>query len=208
MNAEMLAERFGYNTPIFLNEVEFEGVTKNNVRQIFARLKEKGLIENYGWGIYYVPRQGTLLKKSQLDTNQVLRSKYIMDGDDVKGYYAGLTLANQLGLTTQMPAIKEIVTNEESSRRREVQVGKIKVITSKPRNHIANYNWEVLQFLDLVNRINKIGIELNDETDQILRRYIVDKKLERNILNKYISLYPAKVSKFLVERRLIDEFTS
>jgi hypothetical protein len=208
MYAEMLVKKYGYNTPILLKEVELEGVTQNNKRQIFARLQEKGLIEKFGWGVYYVPKQSTLLKKSQLGANQVLHTKFIANGDNIKGYYAGLTFANQIGLTTQMPVIKEIVTNEESSKRRIVQVGKVKVITSKPRNHIADYNWEVLQFLDLINRINKIGIELNDENDQKLRRFIADKKLERNILNKYIGLYPAKVSKFLIERRLIDEFAS
>jgi len=208
MYAEMLVKKYGYNTPIFLKEVELEGVTQNNKRQIFARLQEKGLIEKYGWGVYYVPKQSTLLKKNQLDSNQVLHTKFIANGDSIKGYYAGLTFANQIGLTTQMPAIKEIVTNEESSKRRMVQIGKVKVITSKPRNHIADDNWEVLQFLDLINRINKIGIELNDENDQKLRRFIADKKLERNILDKYIGQYPAKVSKFLIERRLIDEFAS
>jgi hypothetical protein len=206
MNVEMLAEKYGYNTPILLSQVEFEGITNNNLRQIFTRLKDKGLIEQYARGIYFIPKNNKLLSKNYLDTDMVIDNKYIQSIDGVNGYYTGLTFANQLGLTTQMPHCKEIVTNEESSNRREVKIGKTTVYLYKPRNHVTDYNWEVLQLLDFLARINNIGVDLDKENLSKIKKYISEENLERDILNKYINSYPGRVGKLLISEGLIDEF--
>jgi len=206
MNVEMLAAKYGYNTPIFLSQVEFEGISKNNMRQIFARLKEKGEIEHYGRGIYFIPRASMLLSKKQLDTSQVIASKYIQSIDEVYGFYTGLAFANQLGLTTQMPSRKEIVTNEESSNGREVRIGKARVYLCKPRVHIADYNWQELQLLDFLARMESCGIEDNEATMAKLKTHIASNGLNRSIVAKYIESYPGRVAKLLISRGLIDAF--
>lgn len=43
------------------------------------------------------------------------------------GYVTGISFANQLGLTTQMPAVIEVVTNRESTNGRMIMVGNLKV---------------------------------------------------------------------------------
>lgn len=207
MKIDALASKYGYDTPIFLNQVEIEGISKGNMRQIFRRLKEKGQLQQYGRGTYFIPREGKLLEKNYLDPNLVIASKYLYSVDEVYGYYTGLAFANQLGLTTQMPHRKEIVTNAESSSGRQVQIGRTKVYLYKPRNHITSYNWQVLQILDLLARIDDLGVEVNDEIIEKIREYIASNQLSRSMLGKYIGSYPGRVAILLISKGLVDAFT-
>ena len=83
-----------------------------------------GFLEKYDNGIYYIPRFGGLLGKSYLDRTEVIMRKYVENKSDKYGYVTGLSFANQLGLTTQMPAMIEIVTNRESTNGRIITLGK------------------------------------------------------------------------------------
>lgn len=48
------------------------------------------------------------------------------------GFITGISLANQLGITSQVPAVLDIVTNKEATNGRNVQVGTQKVRIRKP----------------------------------------------------------------------------
>ena len=50
-----------------------------------------------------------------LSADIVARYKYVDNGKSVNGYYSGNTFANQLGITTQVPRIIEIVSNNASA---------------------------------------------------------------------------------------------
>ena len=41
---------------------------------------------------------------------KIIIRKYIQSTTEIYGYFAGATFANQIGLTTQMPAMLEIIT--------------------------------------------------------------------------------------------------
>lgn len=42
-----LLENYGYNEPIFLNDLKIEGISENAVRQSVKRLVAKGFLERY-----------------------------------------------------------------------------------------------------------------------------------------------------------------
>ena len=42
-----LLENYGYNEPIFLNDLKIEGLSENAVRQSVKRLVAKGFLERY-----------------------------------------------------------------------------------------------------------------------------------------------------------------
>ena len=72
MMKSYLMENYGYNEPIFLNELSVEGLSENAVRQSVKRLVANGFLERYDNGIYYIPKQGGLLGKSYLDPYLVI----------------------------------------------------------------------------------------------------------------------------------------
>ena len=78
MMKSYLMENYGYNEPIFLNELSIEGLSENAVRQSVKRLVTNGFLDRYDNGIYYIPKQGGLLGKSYLDPSLVIMRKYVI----------------------------------------------------------------------------------------------------------------------------------
>lgn len=118
-------------------------------------LCEERKIIRYEKGVYYIPTK-TVFGDSILNPRKVIEKKYIKDGDKIIGYYSGITFQNQLKLTTQMPNVIEVYTNNETAKIRDVFVGKQKVILRKARTTINNDNVAVLSFLELMNDITPV----------------------------------------------------
>lgn len=74
--------------------------------------------------------------------------RYVQNKSEIYGYLTGISFANQLGLTTQMPAVIEIVTNREASNGRMITVGSQRVRIKKPAITVSDSNAELLQLLD------------------------------------------------------------
>lgn len=74
-----LMENFGYNEPIFLNDLSVEGLSENVIRQSLKSLCSDGFLEKYDNGIYYIPKQDRLLGKSYLDPFLVILRKYVQN---------------------------------------------------------------------------------------------------------------------------------
>lgn len=111
-----LMENFGYNEPIFLNHLSIEGLSQNAIAQSVESLCSDSFLEKYDNGIYYIPKQDGVLGKSYLDPFLVILRKYVQNKSETFGYMTGISFANQLGLTTQMPAVLEIVSNHEATK--------------------------------------------------------------------------------------------
>ena len=103
MLKEYLEKNYGYN------EIQLDGLNDNALRQYFKRMLKSGDLARFDTGIYYLPKASRLLKKSYLDPMKVIIRKYIQSTTEIYGYFAGATFANQIGLTTQMPAMLEII---------------------------------------------------------------------------------------------------
>ena len=56
MLKEYLMDNYGYNEPIFLNDLSIDGLSDNAVRQSMKRLVASGFLERYDNGIYYIPK--------------------------------------------------------------------------------------------------------------------------------------------------------
>lgn len=109
MLKSFLLENYGYNEPIFLNDLKIEELSENAVRQSVKRLVANGFLERFDKGIYYIPKQDGVLGKSYREPVLVIMRKHVRNESETYGYVTGMTFANQLGLTTQMPAIIEYI---------------------------------------------------------------------------------------------------
>ena len=103
-----------------------------SVRQQLKKLTEDGRIKRFDTGIYYIPRKTMFKSGSVLSVDEVIRKKYLTDGDARCGYVSGIMFANRLGLTTQVPMVYEVCTNKATTDYRDVQLGNFRVIVRRP----------------------------------------------------------------------------
>jgi len=201
-----LLENYGYNKPIFLNDLKIEELSENAVRQSVKRLVAKGFLERFDKGIYYIPKQDGLLGKSYLDPVLVIMRKYVRNESDTYGYLTGMAFANQLGLTTQVPAIIEIVTNREATNGRMVTVGNQKVRIKKAAVTVSDNNADILQLLDCVGQAEKYTELSMEETIEIMSAYVKRKGFTRKQLAGVSSVITGATAKKLIEWGLVYEF--
>ena len=155
MFADKLESRFGLNTPIFADEiVEYFGeYTRAYVFRLIKKAEQDGELVSYSRGVYYIPRK-TFFGKSTICAEMVAEKKYLRDGNEVYGVYAGINLLNQFGITTQVPNTLEIVTNNETTRKRSVEIAGKKFIIRKARCEINALNYLEYTILQLFNDMN------------------------------------------------------
>lgn len=203
-----LMENYGYNEPIFLNDLVIEGLSENAVRQSVKRLAASGFLERYDNGIYYIPKRDGLLGKSYLDPSVVIMRKYVQNKSEIYGYVTGITFANQLGLTTQIPAVIEVVTNREATNGRMITVGTQRVRVKKPVITVSDSNAELLQFLDSIGQAEKYAELTKEETKETLLSYMRKKCFTREQLSEVSAVLTGATAKKMIEWGMVYEFTS
>ena len=200
--SEYLKDEFGYNEPIYLDEIKFQNYSRPWIFKELKRLVECGEIKRFDSGIYYIPKKMPW-GDSSLDANKVVERRFLSDGDDVYGYVAGVSLLNKTGLSTQVPNLLELVTNKESTRVRDIYIGNQRVRARRSRATVTKDNAKVLQFLDLMNSISP---SFMDETERhMLSKYIKASGVTRNDVSQYAGLFPAKAMKNMMESGAVYE---
>lgn len=201
---ESLLQQYGVNEPILSSELSFEDYSRPWIYKQLNQLCEDGKLVRYEKGVYYIPTQ-TPFGKSLLNPRKVIERKYISQGGETVGYYSGITFQNQLRLTTQMPNVIEVYTNNETTRSRDVYIGKQKVRLRRARTRITAANADVLSFLELMNDLT--SDLLNDEKKAIITRFISDRKITRKDISTYAPVFPDKAMRTLIESEIIYSVT-
>lgn len=204
---EYLEMNYETNEPIFMADVKLElQISDVNLRRMFKELCDNGKINRFQNGVYYIPKKTRLKGGVPLSVDAVVKAKYISRRGEVNGYYSGYTFANQLGITTQVPYVIEIVSNNASSRVREVNVKGRRVVLRKPRAIITERNYRVLQLLDLLSNITQYTDEDMDEAAVRVKNYINSQRIRREDIDQYIEEYPERIYKNMYEMRFFDVF--
>ena len=201
---EYLKENYGENVPIYISRLKVEGMSENTLRQQVKRLTDAGLLKRYDTGIYFIPKKSVFKSGSTLSVEQVLNDKYLREGEKRCGYQSGILFANQLGLTTQVPMIYEIVTNKASREYREITVAKTRVILRRPRTEINEDNFRALQFLDLMKDVDMVSELEGKRLKERLLAYMRACSLYFDDLEPFLPLYPDKLYRNLYEGGLLD----
>ena len=205
MLLDYLQNEYPMNVPIFMGDIEARlGMQAASVRQSFKRLVDRGVLARFAAGIYYFPQPSKIFKSVPLDIEKVIFNKYIEYKGKTIGYYTGITLANIVGLTTQIAAEKCIATNEETSRGRVVNVKNRRFRLKKPRMVVNAENRDALMILDLVSEALKYSEYSADETAARLRNYARGRNVSKEVIVNCLSAYPGKTSKLLLEMRIYD----
>lgn len=199
---EYLVDTFGYNEPIFFDEIKFEDYSRAWIFAALKKLLNEGEIKRFDTGVYYIPIKMPF-GDTVLSSRKVVERRFISDGDDVYGYLAGLSLMNRAGLTTQMPNILEIVTNNESTRVRDVRVGRQCVKVRRSRTQVSRENVATLRLLDLMNYVNLSS--LGEDEKFMLRKFVRDSGATRQDVTRYSAVFPSSVAKKMMESGMLYE---
>ena len=200
---EYLLDNYKENEPIFLADLQVDGMTRTNVRQQIKKLTDTGKVKRFDNGIYFLPQKTIFKSGSQLAPEKVLECKYLRDKDERCGYVSGLMFFNQMGLTTQVPMMYEVVSNKATNDYRETSLAKSRVIVRKPKVPVTEKNYKALQFLDMLKDVDVYSEVRGKPLQDRLYRYMDDANLSISEMEPYFAYYPDKLYKNLVETRVI-----
>lgn len=200
---EYLLDNYKENEPIFLADLQVDGMTRTNVRQQIKKLTDTGKVKRFDNGIYFLPKKTIFKSGSQLAPEKVLECKYLRDKDERCGYVSGLMFFNQMGLTTQVPMMYEVVSNKATNDYRETSLAKSRVIVRKPKVPVTEKNYKDLQFLDILKDVDVYSEVTGKPLQERLYRHMDDAHLSISEMEPYFAYYPDKLYKNLVETRVI-----
>jgi len=201
---EYLKEKFGINEPIYLEEIQYENYSRPWIFKELKKLVDSGELKRFDTGIYYFPKK-MFYGDSYLNSRKIAERRFLTDGNDVYGYIAGFSLLNQTGISSQVPRFLELVTNNESTRVRDIGVGNQLVRARRSRTTVTKENYLTLQFLELMKSISPKSM---DETERfMLSKYIKATGVTRDAVSRYVGLFPAKAMKNMMESGAVYELT-
>ena len=202
---DYLIKNYKANEPIFVSDIVLP-VSDANLRQMFKALCDSGKIKRFDTGIYYVPKASILKNGVPLAADEVAVAKYIVRKGKVEGFYSGYTFANQLGISTQVPYVKEIVSNNASTRVKEVNVRNKRIILRRARTEITNENYVVLQFLELLKDLEQYYDISFEAVCERLKKYVRNENIKKVDVDKYIGSFPDKIYKNIYRTGLYNVF--
>ena len=203
---DYLKEVYGYGVPIFLKDVRIGKKSKTSIRKDLSRGVLEGKISREGQGIYFLKEDTDI--PLELSFEDVVEKKFVKDdfgfpglNMNIYGYYSGITFLHSIGLTQQVPAVLEIVTNHTSCKRLYIWKG-YRAILRTPKIKIDRFNYRALQFFDAISILTTEEIKKNHN---LLFEYIYN-NLQKSDFENYIHFYPTRVVKAIVEGGFINAF--
>lgn len=199
-----IKEHYKEVEPIFFSDLEREekGITKSALNQQLKKLCEKGLLQKYDTGVYYIPKKTLLSSMVGPNADMVARYRFISKGDNIDGFYGGNSFANQIGITTQVPRVVEIVSNNTNSSDREVRIGNRRFYVRKPVVQITKENVYVLQMLELLKNLDAYLDYSYEDAREKFAEYIFVHGIKRSDVDLYIRKYPMTTFKYYYELEL------
>ena len=174
--------------------------------QIFRFIKHaldnNGLIR-FSNGVYYIPEQMEF-GLSTISADDVITKKYIIKDKRYCGVFSGITLLNAFSITTQMAGVIEVVSINESSRKRCVVINGRRFIVRKSRYNINNDNYATYTILQLFSDMHDSD-RVNDISKAIILNYCSKNKVTKEKLLSSSTKFPAKALNRLVLSGVLDE---
>ena len=171
-----------------INEIldEFSEYSRWYVFKLIKKTEEKEELVNFSTGVYFI---------STITTEDVVEKKHISSKDKTFGIYSGLQLQNMFNLITQMPNTIEVVTNNESMRKKEIEINGRRVILRKSKVNINKDNVNEYMLLQLMT---EIGSNINEISRERIKNFINRRNIDYKIIIKLASYFPSKAIKNLI----------
>ncbi|MCD8195488.1 MAG: hypothetical protein LUD22_04255 [Coprobacillus sp.] len=186
MISERLEKVYGREVPIFSEEILNEYPNYSRV-YVFRKLKEEvesGSIKQYVRGVYYIANRKN--PYSTINAYKIMEKKYVGTKKNPIGVYSGAFLKNQFYVSRNVAAVREIVSNNESSKRREIEINKTKFVVSKSRVTITKENVNQYTLLELFSKTKEE--EFNERSLEYVKDFMKKEKVSKKsllIMSKY-----------------------
>ena len=203
MLLEYIKNNYQDSEPILLEEIKYKN--KEALRQEMKRLTDKGILVRAYNGVYYKAYKTIFNTDGKMSIDKYIDKKYLSRSSSKIGYITGLSLANKYGFTTQIPAQIEITSNNATTKQRKIEVDGHILIIYSPVIEINEENISSLQFLDLMQNIDKYSELENEELNNKLKEYIKKTNVNFDIVKRIINLYPDRVYKNIYNGGLMNE---
>lgn len=178
-----------------------ENITEQDLKLQIKELCEKGLLQQYDAEVYFIPKKTTLNYAIGPNADMVARYRFISKGDNVDAFYAGNTFANQIGISTQVPYVIEIISNNVATDG-EVLIGNRRFCVKKPVVPIKRENVYVLQMLELLKNLDAYLDCTYEEAREKFAEYISVCEITKSEVEMYIKEYPESTRKYYHELAL------
>lgn len=176
-------------------------INEPDLNQQLKELCERGLLQEYDAEVYFIPKKTMLNSTIGPNADMVARYRFISKGDNVDGFYAGNTFANQIGISTQVPQVIEIVSNNVSDDG-EVLIGNRRFVVRKLVVTITNENIYVLQMLELLVKLDAYLDYTYEEAQGKFAEYISIQGITKSDVELYMKEYPESTRKYYYELEL------
>lgn len=204
MFSERIRNNFDFNEPIFTEELLrlFSDYSRPQVFRMINAAKTRSDIIQYAKGVYYIP-QKTRVGNSTITADDVIRKRYLYNGNDVYGLYSGIKLLNAFSVTTQMAGVVEVVTNNESAKYREIQINNRRFILRKSRCPINKENAAAYTIMELFSEM-KNDDTLDESAIQKLKSFIAKEGVLPSQLFSMAQEFPARAAKMMIRSGIIN----
>ena len=203
---EYIKDQYHEGEPIFFSDIPSFDKPKPEISRELRILVEQGKLIKYDTGIYYIPKKSVLKNPVGPSADMVARYKYIARRGRVDGYYAGNSLANKFGISTQVPRKPEIVSNNVAAKFKEISIGKTVYILRRPVVEITEDNYRILQLLEMIKIVNDYMDGTFEEAGEKIKEYIISNNIIKSDIDKYIRLFPLVVYKNYYEMGVENVF--
>ena len=187
-----------YTEPIFLADLLIKNITESELNQQLKEFFEKGSLQKYDEEVYFIPKKSKLNLAVGPNADMVARYRFISKGDNVDGFYAGNTFANQIGISVQVPYVIEIVSNNVSDDG-EVLIGNRRFVVRKPVVPITKENVHVLQMLELLAKLDTYLDCSYEEAKEKFAEYISVCGITKSDVELFIKEYPPSALEYYYE---------
>ena len=204
---EYIIKHYADGEPIFLEDIQINGMNRPNFRQQIKTLTDNGKIVRCEKGIYCLPQKTRFNTVIGPSPEMIARYKYISRHGKTDGYFSGNTFANLIGLSDQVPMKKEIVSNNMAAIVREITIGRQTFIVRRTNVPISEDNAKTLQLLELLKNLDSYLDDNYDEAREKIRSYCLLNGITKADIDKYIREYPDSTFRNYYEMRLYDVLT-
>lgn len=208
MFIERLSEKFNVNEPVFTEEILdlFRDYSRAQVFRLIDKAKENKEIVRFAKGVYYIPNKTFWGDLSAITADSVIEKRYLRSAGRTFGVFGGIKLLNNFSVTTQMAAVIEVVSNNETTRRREIDINGRRFILRKSRCEINENNYAAYTILQLFN--DMAGQDRLDESSRRrLLEYVEKHEITRKQLLELSLRFPARATKKLIGSGILDEIS-
>lgn len=207
MLIQKLKEKYNSNDPIFIEEIYtiMEGYSKSQVFILIKNAIKEKKLGRFDRGIYHLLEM-TIVGYSVLSIDDVVYKKYVNNNNERFGIFGIRFMEVNFCLSTQIPSVFEVITNNTASNYREIKMRGFRIHLRKSRVNITNKNYYAYTILELFTQISINEYLNNRRCQKEVKKYIYENKITKIQIYELLNYFPKKTKNNLITCKVIDEF--